>query len=91
MTDSAAITDLLKAAGFGQVETSITQLLLPLPALADWAPRHISATPMAASFNQAPAAVQQRVIDEVIAEMGAYMRNDQVVVPFQSHMILGRI
>lgn len=91
LSDSAAIANLLQTAGFGQVQISITQLELPLPDLTQWVPRHISATPMAMSFSQASATVQGRIIEDVIAELDTYRRKNQLVVPFQSHMILGSL
>ena len=89
LSDRTAITELLQNAGFGQIETSVAQLDLPLPELTDWVPRHISATPMAASFRQSALTVQARVIQDVIAELGTYSHNGEVVVPFQSHLLLG--
>jgi len=48
LSAAAAIRRLCAAAGFGSIAMTVTQLDLPLPPLAEFVPRHISATPMAA-------------------------------------------
>ncbi|MCB0214433.1 MAG: methyltransferase domain-containing protein [Anaerolineae bacterium] len=88
LSDADEIYELIEAAGFEQIEMTVRQLNLPLPNLAEFVPRHISATPMAASFRQAPPAIQERIVQDVIAELGIYSRNGQVIVPFRSHMLL---
>jgi len=87
LTETEEIHNLLSGAGFGQIEMTVTKLNLPFPDLADFVPRHISATPMADSFSQAPAAVQQDIIREVAEKMNRYAANGLVTIPFKSHMI----
>ncbi|MCG8352895.1 MAG: hypothetical protein MI924_34455 [Chloroflexales bacterium] len=53
-------------------------------------PRHISATPMAAGFSRAPAAVKQTVIREVTERLSHYETNGQARIPLKSHMIMGK-
>ncbi|MBW7884737.1 MAG: methyltransferase domain-containing protein [Caldilineaceae bacterium] len=71
--DSDAIYSLLKESGFQQVEMVVTQIDLPFPELAAFIPRHISATPMAAGFERAGAAAQQRVIQDVTGRLVPYV------------------
>lgn len=90
LSDANAIYDLLKAAGFRQIEMVVKQLDLPLPELTEFLPRHISATPMDAGFQRVPAAMQQAVIREVSAQLSAYRMNGQPRIPFKSHFIMSR-
>ncbi len=90
LSDSGEIYSRLNEAGFGQIEMHITQLDLPLPALTEFVPRHIQATPMAAGFNLASEQVQQAVIQEVVEKLGQYEENGRIQIPFRSHMILCR-
>jgi ubiquinone/menaquinone biosynthesis C-methylase UbiE len=90
LSDAGAIHRLLEEAGFGQLEMRVTQLELALPGLAEFVPRHISATPMAADFSRAPAAVQQTVIRELTERLSLYETNGQACIPFKSHMIIGK-
>ena len=89
LSDLDEISELLCNADFRQIECAVAQLNLPLPELTDWVPRHIGATPMAASFRQSALTVQAHVIQDVITELGTYSHNGEVVVPFQSHLLLG--
>lgn len=91
LNDLDAIRELLCNAGFRHIEHTVAQLDLPLPELTAWVPRHISATPMAASFRQAPSAIQERIVQDVIAELGAYSHNHKMIVPFRSHMVVARV
>lgn len=82
---------LLKTAGFEQIEMTVQQLDLPLPKLAEFVPRHISATPMDAGFNRASEADREAVIREVVEGLGHYQTNGRVNIPFRSHLIIGTI
>ncbi len=88
LSDAGEIHRLLEEAGFAQTETVIALHELPLPPLAEFVPRHVSATPMAAGFNRASEEVQQAVIGEVSEQLSRYQMNGRVQIPFRSHMIL---
>lgn len=88
LSDSDEIERLLKTAGFEQVEITTTQLDFPLPPLDEFVPRHISATPMAAGFSQAPDSVQQAVVQDVGKDLTAFSANGRMLIPFRSFMVL---
>ena len=91
LSDANEIHRLLKGAGLGQTDMTVTQLDLPLPALAEFIPRHVSATPMAAGFSRAPTSVQQTVIQEVGRKLSRYATNGHTRIPFRSQMVMCRI
>jgi SAM-dependent methyltransferase len=76
---------LLATAGFIQIEVINRQLDLPLPDLKEFIPRHISATPLAAGYNAAPASTQQALIEQMTTQLASYATNGRVQVPFRSH------
>jgi len=88
LSDAHEIHCLFEGAGFGSVEMTVTQLDLPLPPLAEFVPRHISATPMAAGFAQASPEVQRAVVEDVATQLRQYETNGRASIPFRSHMIV---
>ncbi|MDJ0755827.1 MAG: methyltransferase domain-containing protein [Ardenticatenaceae bacterium] len=88
LTNSQEIEDLLRDAAFGEINMSVSQLDLPLPLLESFVPRHISATPMAAGFNQADENTQQGVVHSMAARFETHVVENQTIIPFRSHMIL---
>jgi ubiquinone/menaquinone biosynthesis C-methylase UbiE len=88
LSDADAIRRLFAAAEFGSIAMTVTQLDLPLPSLTEFVPRHISATPMAAGFEQASLDVQRAVVEDVAAQLCQYETNGQASIPFRSHMIV---
>ncbi len=90
LTNTDEIYSLLDEAGFAQIDMQMAQLDLPMPALTEFVPRHIQATPMANGFNQASKATQQTVVQEVAEKLNAYVANGRTQIPFHSHMILCR-
>ena len=87
LSDADEIYGLIEAAGFEQIEMMVRWLDLPLPNLAEFVPRHISATPMATGFNRADPVIQQQVVQEVIEQLSEYLTNGRPEIPFKSHMI----
>lgn len=90
LSHAEEIYSLLDEAGFGQIDMHVAQLDLSLPKLAEFVPRHISATPMAAGFSRASAAVQQAIIREVAEPLSRYQVNGHMQIPFHSHMVMIR-
>ncbi len=90
LSDVNEIYDLLKEAGFEQVDMTVTQLDLKLPKLTEFVPRHISATPMATGFNRASDTTRQVVIQDVTEKLSQYQTNSHAQIPFKSHMIIAR-
>jgi len=80
---------LLSAAGFQAIEVTLMQRDLALPALAEFVPQHISATPLAASYRAAPAPTQQAVIRDIMAQLAAFQTPNGVKVPFCSYAARG--
>jgi ubiquinone/menaquinone biosynthesis C-methylase UbiE len=90
LATASAIEPLFQEAGFSDIEVTVQQLDLPLPDLKEFIPRHISATPLAAGYNAAPASAQQAVIDEMISQLAQYETNGRVQVPFRSNIAKAR-
>ncbi|MCB0196045.1 MAG: methyltransferase domain-containing protein [Anaerolineae bacterium] len=88
LSNGDEIYALIEAAGFEQIEMTVRQLDLPLPHLTEFIPRHISATPMAAGFNQAAPVVQQKIVWEVTEQLREYQINGRTEIPFKSHVIM---
>ncbi len=88
LSEAADIERLLQSAALRPTRREVGQLDLPLPPLAEFVPRHISATPMAAGFRAASRPEQQRVVGEVITSLSQYEANGRWRIPFRSHMIL---
>jgi ubiquinone/menaquinone biosynthesis C-methylase UbiE len=89
LANADQIRALLVAAGFQAIEITVVQRDLSLPVLTEFVPRHISATPMAASFSAASAAAQQAVIRDIAARLTAFQTPDGVQVPFRSYLARG--
>jgi len=67
----------------------VVQLELDVPALTEFVPRHISATPMAAGYAAAPVDTQRAVVDAIVGHLAQYQTNADVRIPFRSHMARG--
>ncbi len=89
LTDQAEICSLLREAGFDGVEITLCQLDLALPPLAEFVPRHISATPMAGGYGAAPPAAQQAVIDDLKTALAQFQHPAGLHVPFRSYLARG--
>jgi hypothetical protein len=62
---------------------------LALPPLVEFAPRHISATRMAAGYNAASQAAQQAVIDGLKTKLAQFKHQKGLRVPFKSYLARG--
>lgn len=89
LSDPAAIRALLTEAGINDVKVTTIELQLELPKPQDFAPRHISATPMSAGFSAASEAARRAVVDEVSEQMVPYETGQGIRVPFGMHLVMG--
>lgn len=87
LSDLETIHALVEGAGYKDIRTTVKQFDLQLPALADFVPRHVSATPMAAGFNAASPEERQAVIQEVSEKLAAYVSGNEVSVPFGTYLV----
>jgi len=88
LSDPAALVTALAVAGVAEIETRRIDLILNLPPLADWAPRHLAATPVAAGLASAPGMARELGAD-IAQAMAEYVTPDGVRVPFSSWFIAG--
>lgn len=65
-------------------------LLLNLPPLADWAPCHLAATPVAPALAGAAPRIARELGGDVVRAMAHFVTPDGVRVPFCSWVIEGR-
>ena len=88
MTDPGVLALALTAAGLEDVRVDTIDLLLDLPPLTDWAPRHLAATTVASALA-APGVARELGADMAQA-LGDYATPDGVRVPFSSWVVEGR-
>lgn len=84
------IRSLLAEAGFREVYMAVRQIDLEIPPLGDFVPGHISATPMAASFNAASPTARQHVIQEVSEQLAQYATGTGARIPFRTHFAMAK-
>jgi len=88
-TDPGPLAMAMTAVGLQDVQVDTIDLLLNLPPLADWAPRHLAATPVASALAAAPGIARELGADMAHA-LADYVTPDGVRVPFSSWVIQGR-
>lgn len=89
MADPAVLVDALTAAGLHKVEVGRIDLILDLPPLADWAPRHLASTPVAPALAAAPG-IAREIGSDLSQAMAEYVTPDGVRVPFSAWLITGQ-
>ena len=89
MADPAILVEALTDAGMDTVEVDRIDLILDLPPLADWAPRHLASTPVAPALAAAPGIARELGTD-LSQAMAEYVTPDGVRVPFSAWLISGR-
>jgi SAM-dependent methyltransferase len=89
MADPTGLVDALTAAGLQGVDVGRIDLILDLPPLADWAPRHLASTPVAPALAAAPGFARELGSD-LSQAMAEYVTPDGVRVPFSAWIISGR-
>ena len=72
---------------FSEIKTDITEHRLLLPPMVEFAPRHLSATPMGASFQASSTETQQTILDELTQSLSEHQTESGLEVPFSSHLI----
>jgi hypothetical protein len=77
----------LETAGFKGFEIQVSELILEMPPLTEFIPLHISATPMAAGFQQATFTIQAAIVQEVIEQIRSNNSNGSNQISFRSYMI----
>jgi SAM-dependent methyltransferase len=90
MADPGLLAMAYTAAGLEDVRVDTIDLLLDLPPLADWAPRHLAATTVASGLAAAPGIARELGADMAHA-LGDYVTPDGVRVPFSSWVIEARV
>jgi SAM-dependent methyltransferase len=88
LAEPARLVTALAVAGVADIETRRIDLILDLPPLADWAPRHLAATPVAAALASAPGLARELGAD-IAQAMAEYITPDGVRAPFSSWYIGG--
>ncbi len=87
LSDLETIRALLEAAGYTHSGVEVKQLGLRLPALSEFVPRHVSATPMAAGFSAASPEKRQAVVKEVSERLSSHVSGNGVCVPFRTYLV----
>jgi ubiquinone/menaquinone biosynthesis C-methylase UbiE len=86
---AAELTALLETAGFTGVRVECVELMASFPAAPDFGARVIAAGPVAAQFNQAPAAAREAVAAAVREVAEQYSDGDTVSFPMYSNVASG--
>lgn len=84
LSDPELLLSLLRDAGFREPTVTAVQLELPLPALDEFVPRHIDATPLATAFRAASAQDRRGIVDGMAERLSEFGSRDAVRVPFTS-------
>lgn len=88
LADVNGVKDMLSATGFVDVVADLLRLDLALPALRDFIPRHIVATPMSTAFANVTPAVRDAVVDDVVRDLAGFTKGDGVRVPVHTHVLV---
>ena len=88
MADPAVLVEALTGAGLEDVDVGRIDLILDLPPLADWAPRHLASTPVAPALAAAPG-IAREIGTDLSQSMAEYVTPDGVRVPFSTWIITG--
>ena len=91
MADPQPLVDALTDAGFEAVAVRELDLPLDLPPLADWALRHLAATPVASALAGAAPGIGQELGADVARALRDYVTPDGVRVLFSTWVIEGRV
>ena len=88
MADPAVLLEALTGAGLEDMDVGRIDLILDLPPLADWAPRHLASTPVAPALAAAPG-IAREIGADLSQAMAEFMTPDGVHVPFSTWIITG--
>lgn len=88
---TSELADELRAGGFSDVEIVRQELLIDVPAVADFVPLHLGSMPIAAAYEALDEAEQKALISEVEAELGHLRQGDRLIYPDSIHVFLARI
>jgi SAM-dependent methyltransferase len=88
LADPAPLATALAVAGVVEIETRRIDLILDLPPVSDWAPRHLAATPVASALASAPGLARELGAD-IAQAMAEYVTPDGVRAPFSSWYVGG--
>ena len=83
LSKPSEIEGLLVEAGLQKIEVEMCELNLKMPEIRKFATRHISATPMSASFSASSESIQKDIVDEVADHLAAYQTETGATVPFR--------
>lgn len=87
LTNLDTITALFTATRFSNVESTVSELILKLPPVDDFVPRHIHATPMGVGYGAASPETQQAILSDLKTQLAEYQTEAGMAVPFRSHLI----
>jgi SAM-dependent methyltransferase len=87
--EPTAIVAGLAAAGLSGIVVRTIDLLLDLPPLADWAPRHLAATPVAPALAGTGPGIARELGADIAQAMADYATPDGVRIPFSSWVVEG--
>ena len=79
----------LVGAGLENVDAGRIDLILDLPPLADWAPRHLASTPVAPALAAAPG-IAREIGTDLSQALAEYVTPDGVRVQFSSWIVTGQ-
>ena len=87
LSNAEEIHTLFLNAGFPSVEMTVAQCDLDLPRVAEFVPRHVGATPMAAGFNAASQNVRDLIVEDVASRLASYRTESGIRVPFRTNLV----
>jgi ubiquinone/menaquinone biosynthesis C-methylase UbiE len=91
LSNSQTVVATLESAGFSAVRVSAVDVKTDFAGhLARFIPRHISATPIATAFREAPAKSRRAVVDRVVDQLGARVDRADDGALFRTWVFLAR-
>lgn len=88
LKDKEEIGRLFTGVGFREVEIAEVRIDIDLPPVREFVPRHVSATPMAASYAAASSESRENILRRMEGAMEEFSVNDGSRVPFLSYFVM---
>jgi len=85
--DAASLRQLFEDAGFSDVDVSVKEMLVRLPAIKNFVISHLGGNPISPALNALSEEAQANLARDVAADIAAYADGDGVVVPDSVHLI----
>jgi len=84
-----ALVAQVRDAGFSKVTVQRQELMIDVPAAAEFVPLHLASMPIASAFAALADEAKQALVDDVTDALRAYAVGDRMVYPDAVHVVMG--